>query len=289
MAVEDRPDRTRRRIGQLDVSAIGFGAARIAIEGRPPWNIGIEVVKRAVAAGMTLIDTADAYCLESSHEHGYGESLVAEGLRNTPGGEIVVATKGGEIRKGGLWKKIGRPEHLRRACEASLRRLDLDVIDLYQLHRPDPAVPLEESLGAMTELRERGLIREMGVCNATLEQLELAVSAAPIAAVQNPLSVGRSDQNPIVALCEREGIALLAHSPFGGPWGAVRIGRDRRLARAARIHGVSPYEIALAALLARSPAIIPIPGTANPSRPAQHVRASRLTLGAAERSLWPGL
>ena len=287
--VEGRRDRALRRIGALDVSSIGFGAARIAIEGRPPWGIGVEVIEAAVAAGMTLIDTADAYCLESSDEHGYGERLVTAGLRNTPGEAVVVATKGGEIRKGGLWKLIGRPEHLRRACEASLRRLEMEAIDLYQLHRPDPAVPLEESLGAMTELRERGLIREMGVCNVTLEELELALAAAPVVAIQNPLSVGRSDQDLIIELCEREGVAFLAHSPFGGPGGAVRIGMNQRLAKAAGTHGVSPYDIVLAALLARSPAIIPIPGTANPARPAQHARASQLTLGAAERALWPGL
>ncbi|WP_420614329.1 aldo/keto reductase [Candidatus Spongiisocius sp.] len=287
--VEGRRDRALRRIGALEASSVGFGAARIAIEGRPPWNTGVEVVKSAVAAGMTLIDTADAYCLESTAEHGYGERLVAAGLRNIPGEGVVIATKGGEIRKDGLWKLIGRPEHLREACEASLRRLEMDAIDLYQLHRPDPAVPLEESLGAMTELRERGLIREMGVCNVTLEELERALSAAPVAAVQNPLSVGRSDQDLIIELCEQEGIAFLAHSPFGGPGDAARIGMDRRLARAAGAHGVSPYDIALAALLARSPAIIPIPGTANPARPAQHARASRLTLGAAGRALWPGL
>ena len=286
--VEGRRDRALRRIGTLEVSSIGFGAARIAIEGRPPWNTGVEVVKSAVAAGMMLIDTADAYCLESSAEHGYGERLVAAGLRNAPGGEVVVATKGGEIRRGGLWKLIGRPEHLRKACEASLRRLEVDTIDLYQLHRPDPAVPLEESLGAMTELRERGLVREIGVCNVTLDELERALSAAPVAAVQNPLSVGRSDQDPIIELCEREGIAFLAHSPFGGPVGAARIGMDQRLAGAAGTHGVSPYDVALAALLARSPAIIPIPGTANPARPAKHARASLLTLGAAGRALWPG-
>ena len=285
---EGRRDRALRRIGALEVSSIGFGAARIAIEGRPPWSIGVEVVKGAVSAGMSLIDTADAYCLESSDEHGYGEHLVTAGLRDTPGEAVVVATKGGEIRKGGLWKLIGRPEHLRRACEASLRRLEIDVIDLYQLHRPDPAVPLEESLGAMIELRERGLIREMGVCNVTLDEFKRALSAGPVVAVQNPLSVGQSDQNLIIELCEREGIAFLAHSPFGGPGGAARIGMDQRLARAAGTHGVSPYDIVLAALLARSPTIIPIPGTANPARPAQHARASRLKFGAAERVLWPG-
>jgi aryl-alcohol dehydrogenase-like predicted oxidoreductase len=287
--VEARRDRPQRRIGTLEVSSIGFGAARIAIEGRPPWGTSVEVVKSAVAAGMTLIDTADAYCLESSTEHGYGERLVTAGLRNTSGDEVVVATKGGEIRKGGLWKLVGRPEHLRSACEASLRRLETDTIDLYQLHRPDPAVPLEESLGAMAELRERGLIREMGVCNVTLGELERALAVAPVVAVQNPLSVGRADQDLIISLCEREGIAFLAHSPFGGPGGAARIGSDRRLAAAAGAQGVSPYDIALAALLARSPAIIPIPGTANPARPAQHAKASLLTLGAAASTLWPGL
>ena len=287
--VEGRRDRALRRIGALEVSSIGFGAARIAIEGRPPWNTGVEVVKSAVAAGMTLIDTADAYCLESSAEHGYGERLVTAGLRDTPREEVVIATKGGEIRKRGLWKLIGHPEHLLAACEASLRRLETDTIDLYQLHRPDPAVPLEESLGAMDELRERGLIREIGVCNVTLDELERALSAAPVVAVQNPLSVGRSDQNLIIELCEREGIAFLAHSPFGGPGGAARIGMDQRLAKAAGAYGISSYDIVLAALLARSPAIIPIPGTANPARPAQHTKASRLTLGPAERALWPDL
>ncbi len=274
-----------RRLGSFTVSPVGFGAARVSIEGRPDWETGVRVVMAAVDAGMTLIDTADAYCLSSSSEHGYGERLVAEALRRlgSAASGVVVATKGGELRVRGAWKLDGRPEHIRAACEASLRALDVDVIDLYQLHRPDPAVPLTDTIGAMVQLRHDGLVREIGVCNVTEQQLEAVIAVGPVVAVQNPLTYDRSRRDSVLEACERHGLAYLAHSPFGGPGSARRLGNDRRLATVADSCGSTPHAVALAALLARSPSMIPIPGTSSVQRPAGHIAAGRIELSAEDR------
>ena len=269
-----------RRLGSLTVYPVGLGTAPVSIEGRPDWDTGVRVVVAAVEAGMTLIDTADAYCLSSAREHGYGERLVAEALDRlgSAARDVVVATKGGEMRDRGAWRLIGSPENLRSACEASLRALGVDAIDLYQLHRPDPAVPLEESLGAMVQLREDGLVRELGVCNVTEDELAVAMGVAPLISVQNPLQFDSSTQDRIIETCERSGLSFLAHSPFGGPGRARRLADDSRLAGPAATMGAAPHDVALAALLSRSPAVIPIPGTASPRRPAHHASAAGIRL-----------
>ena len=269
-----------RRLGSLAVYPIGLGTARIAIEGRPDWETGVRVVVAAVEAGMTLIDTADAYCLSSAREHGYGERLVAEALDRlgSAARDVLVATKGGEVRDHGAWKLIGRPEHMRSACEASLRALRVDIIDLYQLHRPDPAVPLEETLGAMVQFREDGLVRELGVCNVTEGELAVAMRVAPLVSVQNPLQFDTSAQDRIIETCERRGLSFLAHSPFGGPGRARRLAGDSRLAGLATTMGVTAHDVALAAVLSRSPAVIPIPGTTRPERATHHASAAAIRL-----------
>lgn len=278
---------TRRRLGDFDVHPIGFGAARVSIEGRPSREQGVRVVMAAVTAGATLVDTADAYCVDSSREHGYGERLVADALSRlgSAADHVVVATKGGEVRPGdGSWRLRGHPDHLRSACESSLRTLGVEVIDLYQLHRPDPAVPLEDSLGAMSELQEAGLVRELGVCNVTASELEVALGAVRLVSVQNPYWLGASGQDRIIDRCREADIAFIAHSPFGGPGGAARLDRDTRLAGVAKRRGVAAHTVALAWLLERSPGIIPIPGTTDPTRPGDNAAAAGFSLTSNDRA-----
>ena len=273
-------DPSTRAIGPFSVYPIGFGAARVSIEGRPDWETGLRVVMAAVEAGMTFIDTADAYCLSSAREHGYGERLVASALARlgSAADAVIVATKGGEIREGGAWKLNGQPDHLRSACKASLRAMGVDQIDLYQLHRPDPAVPLAESLGALTELQDEGLVREIGVCNVTEGELRAACDIGRIVSVQNPLAFDTKGQERILDFCERQGLAFLAHSPFGGPRRAARIRSDDRISALASSTSATSHQVALAALLARSEVVIPIPGTTRPERPRNHASAAAVEL-----------
>jgi aryl-alcohol dehydrogenase-like predicted oxidoreductase len=252
----------------------------VSIEGRPDWEEGIAVIEAALEAGACVVDTADAYCIASPREHGYGERLVGEALRRRRGAyRPLVATKGGEWRPGdGSWQLDGRPDHLRSSCDASLRRLRVDVIDLYQLHRPDPAVPLTESMGALADLREAGKIKEIGICNVTLAELDEALAAAPIAAVQNPMWFGGPRQDDVLGRCEQLGLTFLAHSPLGGPAGLGRIGSRSVLEEVAARNETTAHVVALAWLVARSPMVVPIPGTTRPERAVGNVAAARLTL-----------
>jgi aryl-alcohol dehydrogenase-like predicted oxidoreductase len=194
---------------------------------------------------------------------------------------VIVATKGGHTRNGEAWELDGRPEHLRAACEASLRALETDRIDLYQYHRPDPKVPYEESIGAIKELQDEGKVRWVGISNANVEQIELACSIVDVVAVQNQLSL--EYRSPIakgeVALCEERGIAFLPWSPLGGIGNAAdaAVAHDP-VREAAAAHGVSPQQVALAWLLSLSPVVIPIPGASRPESIQDSVRAVDLAL-----------
>ncbi len=229
--------------GELEVHRVGFGAMRIVADRAE----GVRVVRRAVELGVTLIDTADIYGAGASEE------VIAEALHPYPD-DLVIATKGGLGY--GLQERIrdGRPEYLRRACEASLRRLKLDRIDLYQLHRHDPEVPVEESIGALEELRQEGKIRLIGVSNFSVGQLRQAQSAATIVSVQNQYNRGLLTSDPVVDACEAEGIAFFPWSPLGEHLGAP----------ASEIRW----------LLDRSPVILPIPGTSK----VEHLDANMLAV-----------
>src|ERR671933_2567577 len=178
---------TTRKLADASVFPIGLGAMPMSLRGRPDEERSVRTIHAALDAGVNLIDTADAYCIDE-HEVGHNERLIAKALAGRRDG-VIVATKGGHTRPGGAWAVDGSPAHLRAACEASLRALDTDRIDLYQLHRPDPNVPYEESIGAIKELQDEGKVRWIGISNANLEQIELATSIAEIAAVQNQLSL----------------------------------------------------------------------------------------------------
>jgi aryl-alcohol dehydrogenase-like predicted oxidoreductase len=241
--------------------------------GAPPdRGEALRLLRRAVDLGVTFFDTADAY---GPYEC---ELLVAEALH--PYRDLVVATKGGLRRHGpGRWSKDGRPAHLKAACEASLRRLRVDCIELYQLHAVDPAVPLEESLGALAELRAAGKIRRIGICNVTSDELERALAVVPFVSVQNRFSVADRSAADVLERCEARGIAFVAWAPLAKGYLARRPGR---LSRAAAASGATPGQVALAWVLGRSPVTIPIPGTSSPAHLEENVGAAGLRLGEVD-------
>src|ERR687892_812021 len=179
----------RMGAGAPSVPAVGYGGMHLSLEDRPPERQGLEVIRAALEAGVRLIDTADVYCLDDA-DIGHNERLVAEALRGWSGDRdaVLVATKGGLTRPGGRWERDGRPEHLRAACERSLRALGVERIGLYQLHAPDPAVPFEESVGALADLRGEGKVRWVGLSNVSVAQIRAAEAITPVASVQNRLN-----------------------------------------------------------------------------------------------------
>jgi aryl-alcohol dehydrogenase-like predicted oxidoreductase len=268
-----------RKLADADVFPIGLGEMPMSLSSRPPEERSIRTIHAALDAGVNLIDTADAYARDHT-DIGHGERLVAQALRGRHD-DVIVATKGGHTRNGEAWELDGSPEHLRAACEASLRALETDRIDLYQYHRPDPAVPYEESIGAIKELQDEGKVRWVGISNANVEQIELACSIVDIVAVQNQLSL--EYRSPIgkgeVALCEERGIAFLPWSPLGGISNAADAAAAHDPVReVADAHDVSPQQVALAWLLSLSPVVIPIPGASRPESIQDSVRAVDLEL-----------
>ncbi len=261
------------RLGpELEVRQLGYGAMRITGDGI--WGDPADpdearaVLRRAVELGVNFIDSADAYGPEVS------ERLIAEALYPYPD-DLVIATKGGLTRSGpGQWHRNGRPEHLREACESSLQRLRLERIDVYQLHAVDDDVPLEESIGALVELREQGKIREIGVSNHDLEQLERARTLAPVVSVQNRYEIADRESEAVLDVCERDGLAFIPWNPLG----AGASGDHDDLKRIAAEHDATPYQVAIAWMLARSPAMLPIPGTSSIPHLEENVAAAALEL-----------
>jgi aryl-alcohol dehydrogenase-like predicted oxidoreductase len=246
-------------IGDLRVPRLGFGAMRITGEGiwGQPDNPGEarHLLQRAYELGVLFIDTADSYGPEVS------EVLIAEALHPYPEG-MLIATKGGIVRPDrATWQRDGRPDHLRAACEASLRRLQVDRIDLYQLHAVDPRVPLEDSIGELGRLQREGKIRHIGVSNLTEDELARARKLVKVVSVQNRYNVVDRSSDGVLAVCERDGLAFIPWSPLGqGPQDAAAPARVA-LARWAESRELSVQQAAIAWLLARSPAMLPIPGT----------------------------
>jgi aryl-alcohol dehydrogenase-like predicted oxidoreductase len=259
--------------GDLTVRRLGFGTMRLTgkgIWGEPPdHDEAIRVLRRAVELGVNLVDTADSYGPEVS------ERLIAEALYPYPKG-LVIATKGGFLRPGpDEWLPCGTPTHLRRACEGSLRRLQLDRIPLYQLHRPDPNVPFAESVGALAQLREEGKIAHVGLSNVTVDQLREAQRIVPIVSVQNRYNLANRDSEDVLEACEAAGLGFL-------PWFPLASGQlaepGRALASVAKAHGATPAQVALAWLLRRSPVMVPIPGTSKVKHLEENVAAAHIRL-----------
>jgi aryl-alcohol dehydrogenase-like predicted oxidoreductase len=267
--------------GDLTVNRLGFGAMRITgrgVWGDPPdHDKAIATLRRAVELGVNFIDTADSYGPEVS------ENLIAEALHPYPD-DLVIATKGGFTRSGpNQWKPDGRPEHLRSVCEGSLRRLRLDQIPLYQLHRPDPHVPYAESVGTLAELQKEGKIRHIGVSNVSEEQLREAQRVVPIVSVQNRYNVTDRASQQVLDVCEQESLVFL-------PWAPIQqAGRNVGVLNAARRLGATEYQVVLAWLLASSPAMLPIPGTGSPEHVAENIAAAALELtGDEQRAIRDG-
>jgi aryl-alcohol dehydrogenase-like predicted oxidoreductase len=268
-------DAGRISIGGLEVDRLGFGAMRITgpgIWGPPDDPAGaVALLRRVVELGVDFIDTADSYGPEVSEE------LIARAL--APYGGVTVATKGGMTRSGPeRWRVNSRPEHLRAALEGGLRRLGVERIDLYQLHRPDPVVPIEESLGVLVEAQRAGTIGEIGVSNVTLAQLERALAVANVVSVQNRYSVLDRGGDDVLAECERRGIAFIPWFPLA----AGRAGGAAALEPIAEAHDATTGQVALAWLLARSPVMVPIPGTSQVAHLEENVAAAELVLSAPE-------
>jgi aryl-alcohol dehydrogenase-like predicted oxidoreductase len=263
--------------GNLKVNRLGFGAMRITGEGIWGWPAdrgnALKVLKRAVELGVDLIDTADAYGPETS------ELLIAEALYPYPKG-LVIATKGGLTRPGpNQWVPDGRPQHLKQAVDASLKRLRLERIDLYQLHTIDAKVPMEESLGAIKEMKDAGKIRHVGLSNVEPEEIERARKIVPIVSVQNRYNIEDRKSENALAYCEKNSLGFLPWFPIGGTRG---LKSNNVLNTVAKAHNVSVFQVALAWLLERSPVMLPIPGTSSLAHLDENVAAARLKLAPQE-------
>jgi aryl-alcohol dehydrogenase-like predicted oxidoreductase len=263
-------------VGSFNVNRMGFGAMRLTGEGiwgEPDDRESAKnVLGRAVELGVNFIDTADAYGPEVS------ENIIAETLKPYKG--IVIATKGGMTRQGpGKWKPEGSPAHLENACNASLERLGVEVIDVYQLHAPDENVPFEVSLQTLVDLRDQGKIRHIGLSNVEPEQLQQALDVTEIVSVQNHYNVANREHEYVLKLCEKQGIAFIPYFPMGG---GKLTAADGPLAKYARKYDARPAQIALAWLLHHSPVTLPIPGTSSREHLESNIAAAGITLSGGD-------
>ena len=272
----------RRRLGSSPtwVRPIGLGAMPMSIQDRRSASESIRVILAALEAGIDFIDTADVYCLDDA-DIGHNERLIAAALREWKGHPVLVATKGGFARPGGRWQHNGRPEHLRQACDNSLKALGVERIALYQLHTPDPAVPFGDSIGAIAELQRVGKIQHIGLSNVSVRQIEAASAVVPIVSVQNRCNFHDHTawRHGVIQHCEQHGIAFLPYSPVGGR-GKHWIANDPCLKNVAERHQATAYEIALAWLLACLPVMIPIPGASRAESAISSANATQIQLSA---------
>ncbi len=264
------------QVGDLTVNRMGFGAMRLLNEDiwgpAPDKARALRVLRRAVELGVNFIDTADSYGPHTDEE------LIAEALHPYPKG-VVIATKGGLLRpKPGRWDEDGRPEHLKRAADGSLKRLRIERIDLYQLHAPDPKVPFADSVGALADLQKAGKVRHVGLSNVTVKQLEQARKICPIVSVQNKYHVGDRHSGDVLLHCEKHGIAFLPWYPLG----AGDSLRNARIRKVAARTGITPAQAVLAWLLAKSPAMLPIPGTGSVAHLEENIAAADVRLLAQD-------
>jgi aryl-alcohol dehydrogenase-like predicted oxidoreductase len=277
----------QRALAELKVSAIGLGGMPMSIEGRPDTERSVATIHAALDAGVTLIDTADAYH-QHADEVGHNEQLIADALRSWGGDatSVLVATKGGHLRPGdGSWTRNGDPAYLKQAARDSAKRLGVDAIGLYQFHRPDPKVPYAESVGALVELLDEGVIVRAGISNATVAQIDEAneVLGGRLVSVQNQFSPAFRSSLGELEHCAGLGIAFLPWSPLGGISNAGELGANHgAFAEVAQAHGVSPQQVALAWELSLADVVIPIPGASRPASIQDSVLAADLRLSDDE-------
>ncbi len=274
-----------RRIGNWSVSAIGLGEMPLSIEGRPDEAQAMATIHASLDAGVTIIDTADAYAL-STDEHGHGERIVAQALATygSSTDHVLVATKGGHRRPGdGSWTVHGDPAYVKQACEASLKALGVESIGLYQYHRPDPKVPYAESVGALAELLDEGKIQMAGISNANVEQIDLAqeILGGRLVSVQNEFSPRFRSSEGELEHCEKIGVAFIPWSPLGGIGRIDKMTRDYpAFAEVAEEVGATAQQVTLAWMLAKGSLVIPIPGSSRPATATASAAAADIVLGA---------
>jgi aryl-alcohol dehydrogenase-like predicted oxidoreductase len=285
----------QRSIGDVQVSAIGLGAMPLSVDPAPDAQRAEATVHAALDAGVTLIDTADAYTTaDAGYLPGHNEQIVAGALASYGGdtSAVLVATKGGHTRTpDGGWHTDGRPEHLRRACEASLQTLGVEAIGLYQHHRPDPDVPYEETVGALLQLLDDGLVLRVGLSNADPDQIRTArgILGDALVSVQNELSPSFRSSLREVEVCDQLGLAFLPWSPLGGAGDVARLGeRYPAFGEVGERVGATPQQVALAWLLGLSKRVIPIPGASRPESIRASVEAVDLVLSDADRAALDG-
>lgn len=276
----------RREIGATGVKVypIGWGPMPLSLSGRPSERVAMAVFRAALDAGVDFWDTADAYCIDD-REPGHSERLIARAIKTLGvAGKVRVATKGGMTRPRGAWTRNGRPSHLKKVCEQSLRNLGLEQIFLYQFHWPDPAVPYAESIGALADLQREGKVRHLGISNASPAQLAEALSIVRIESVQNRCSPWDQEdfRNGLVERCAEARITYIPYSPMGGGAGKRPMGENPALKTLAKTHGVSPYQIVLAWLLGKAPNMLPIPGASKVANLLDSAAAARLALEPGE-------
>ena len=280
-------ERARRRLGPDApvVSAVGYGGMHLSIQDRPPEKQGIQVIQAALDAGVTFIDTADVYCLDQ-HDIGHNERLIAEALRRRSSmrERVIVGTKGGLRRPQGRWETDGSPEHLRAACERSLVALGVERIDLYQLHAPDPRVPLADSVGALADLQQEGKIRWVGLSNVSVAEIQEAEAIVPVTTVQNRLNpfFREALSEGVVAYCTERGIGFLAYSPTGGGRLNRKLPAHPVLQPMAALLGTTPHALVLAWVLSRSPSVMVIPSARTVEHALDSVSAADLQLSESD-------
>jgi aryl-alcohol dehydrogenase-like predicted oxidoreductase len=265
------------------IHRVGLGGMQLSVAGRPDRAEAIAVIRRAVELGIDFIDTADVYCTDDE-EIGHNERLIRDALSEMDAAhDIVVATKAGMTRPGGRWERDGRPEHIRAACERSLRALGVESIDLYQFHTPDPRVPFLDSVGAFARLRSRGLVAAVGLSNVTLDQVRDARQLVPVCSVQNhynPWDLSW-EKAGLVEYCDSAGITFLPYSPLGGRQRSRLLSESTELRAIASRVGATPAELTLAWILARSPSLVIIPSASRLASVESSVRAGSVTIDAA--------
>jgi len=264
------------------ISAIGFGGMPLSIQGRPPEDVGRRVINAAIDAGITLIDTADAYCFNDG-DIGHNERLIASTIRERPDRDrIRVATKAGLRRPGGQWTRDGTPKHIREACEKSLRALGVDQIWLYQLHAPDPSVPFESSVETFAELQRAGKCRHVGLSNVSIEKIDAASRIVEVQSVQNRLNPYFREALDVAEECARRKITFLAYSPVGGSRLAKKIPQFPIMQALAQKHGCSPHSIVLTWVRSKGSTVVPIPGASKPEHAIDSAKSAEVKLTTEE-------
>jgi aryl-alcohol dehydrogenase-like predicted oxidoreductase len=263
------------------VTVVGYGGMHLSLDSRPPDDAGVEVIHAALEAGETLIDTADVYCLDQN-DVGHNERLIARALREWRGNRdnILVATKGGLVRPAGRWDRDARPQQLRQACDRSLKALGVEQIALYQLHAVDPAVPLEDSLGAMADLQKAGKIRAIGLSNVSVEQIQRGERVTTISTVQNRLNpfFREAVREGVIDYCATRGIGFLAYSPTGGARLTRKLPSHPELQQIARRLNSTPHQVTIAWAIAQGPTVFAIPSSRTVEHAQDGAKAGNLTL-----------